>query len=359
MNKITALAIDLAKNVFQLAGENDRGEVVLEKRLKSRQAMHRFIQALEPQLIVAIEAGPGAQAWAREMQTQGLEVRILPAQHTAAHRSGPKNDANDALSILRALHDASVHAVPIKTPEQLAMQALHRARRGWLRRMTAISNQTRGILLEQGVVIPKSVAAWRRRVARVLEDATVPLPDRLRELVAVLMGEWEGHHDRVAKLDAELERLSRTDPVASHLRQVPGIGKIIATAMACKGVNPDRFANSRQFAAYFGITPTQHSSGTRIRLGRMSHHGDTYLRSAMLEGALGMISHVRSDATDPYSRRIQRWVRRCGRKGAAVRLANHNLRVVWVLLKHPDTPFHRNPHEVTLGTAVAEDAMPA
>lgn len=357
MNKITTMAINLAKNVFQVAGENTQGEVVAQKRLKSRQAMHNFIKTLEPPLIVAIEAGPGAQAWAREIQARGVEVRILPGQHTAAHRSGPKNDPRDTFAILRAVHDVSVHPVPVKTPEQLAMQALHRARRGWIRRMTAINNQTRGVLLEQGIVIPQSVAAWRRKVASVLEDATVPIPDRLRDLVATLMSEWEWHREQVDKLDAELEQLSRTDPVAKHLRQASGIGKIISTAMACKGINPDRFANSRQFAAYFGITPNQHSSGAKIRLGKMSRRGDSYLRSAMLEGALGVINNTRSDAVDPYSRRIQRWVKRCGRKGAAVRLANHNLRVVWVLLKHPDTPFHRNPHERTLGTEIAEGAM--
>lgn len=357
MNKITTIAIDLSKNVFQIAGENAQGDVVLQKRLKSRQAMHHFIDTLEPPLIVALEAGPGAQAWAREIQARGVEARILPGQHTAAHRSGPKNDARDTLSILRAVHDVSVHPVPIKTPEQLAMQALHRARRGWIRRMTAINNQTRGILLEQGIVIPQSVAAWQRQVTRVLEDATVPVPDRLRELVAVLLGEWEGHREQVNRLDAELERLSRTDPVARHLCQIPGVAKIISTAMACKGINPDRFANSRQFAAYFGITPDQHSSGATIRLGKMSRRGDGYLRSALIEGAHSVIRQTRREATDPDSRRIQRWVQHCGRKGAAIRLANHNLRVMWVLLQHPNQPFHRNPHEVTLGTAVEEGVL--
>ncbi|HET7299520.1 MAG TPA: IS110 family transposase [Oleiagrimonas sp.] len=353
MNKSTVIAIDLAKTVFQIAGENARCEVVLHKRLKSREAMHNFIKKLEPPLTVAIEAGPGAQAWAREIQARGVEVAILPAQHTAAHRSGPKNDANDALSILRAMHDASVHPVSVKTQEQLAMQALHRARRGWQQRMTAINNQVRGLLLEQGVVIPKSVAAWQRKVSLVLEDAELPIPDRLRDLVAVLMAEWQWHHDEVAKLDGELKVLSRTDPVARHLLQVDGIGTITATAMACKGINPERFANSRQFAAYFGITPNQHSSGQKIRLGKMSRRGDTYVRSAMIEGAHAVIQKIRSDATDPYSQRIQRWVKRCGRKGAAVRLANHNLRVIWVLLKHPDMSFQRNPHERTLGTEIA------
>jgi transposase len=354
MKNVTAIAIDLAKTVFQVAGESARGEVILSERLKSRQAMHRFVQTLEPPLTVAIETGPGAQAWAREIQARGIEVKILPAQHTAAHRSGNKNDANDALSILRALHDVSVHPVPVKTPEQLAMQALHRARQGWRRRRTAISNQVRGVLLEQGVVIARGDPALVRAVDRALEDATLPIPDRLRALVAELMGEWRGLGERMAAIDGELAVLSRTDPVASHLRQVRGIGPVISTAMACKSLNPDRFANGRQFAAYFGITPSQHSSGNTIRLGRMSRRGDTYLRSALIEGAHAVIRQIRRDATDPYSRRVQRWVQRCGRKGAAVRLANHNLRVVWLMLKQPQMTFCSNP---SLATKAMEDAM--
>lgn len=355
MKKLTAIAIDLAKDVFQVAGENARGEVVLSERLKSRQAMHKFIQTLGLRLTVAIETGPGAQAWAREIQARGIAVKILPAQHTAAHRSGNKNDANDALSILRALHDVSVHPVPVKTQEQLAMQALHRARRGWRQRMTAITNQVRGLLLEQGVVIARGDLALVRKVDRTLEGAPWPIPDRLGVLVADLMGEWRGLGERMAAIDGELAVLSRTDPVAHHLCQTRGIGPLIATAMACKSLNPDRFANGRQFAAYFGITPSQHSSGNTLRLGRMSRRGDTYLRSAMIEGAHAVIRQIRREATDPYSRRLQRWVQRCGQKGAAVRLANHNLRVVLLLLKHPDMPFCSDPAH--RGTEAKEAAM--
>lgn len=343
MNKITAIAIDLAKNVFQVAGENARCEVVLDRRLKSLRAMHRFIEGLQPPLTVAMETGPGAQAWARELQARGVSVKLLPAQHVSTHRSGNKNDARDARAILRALHDRSIHPVPVKSQEQLAMQALHRARRGWKRRRTAIGNQLRGLMLEHGVVTGKGDAALVRTVGRALEDATLPIPDRLRALMAELIGEWQGLGERIAKLDGELAVLSRTDPVSAHLRQIRGVGPVIATAMACKGLDPGRFANSRQFAAYFGIAPSQRSSGQSVRLGGMSRRGDRYLRSALIEGAHAVINPIRSDARDPYSRRIQRWVQRCGRKGAAVRLANHNLRVIWLLLKHPDTPFRSNP----------------
>lgn len=357
MNHITAIAIDLAKNIFQIAAENAQGEIVWEKRLKSRQAMHQFIADLKPPLTVVIETGPGAQAWAREIQARGVTATILPAQHTAVHRSGNKNDARDTHAMLRALHDGHVHPVPVKTPEQLAMQALHRARRGWKRRMTAISNQVRGLLLEHGVVMAQGNAALTRTVDRVLEDATVPLPDRLRALVAELMGEWVGQRDRLRRLDQELDVLSRHDPLAKRLLEVRGVGKITATAMACKGINADCFANGRQFAAYLGVVPTQHSSGPKVRLGHMSRRGDVYLRSNLIEGAHAVIRQIPSDASDPYSRRIQRWVRRCGTKGAAVRLANHNLRVIWILLKHPQTHFRSNPHETALGTEVAEDIM--
>ncbi|MGH8154769.1 MAG: IS110 family transposase [Rhodanobacteraceae bacterium] len=150
--------------MFQVAAENARGEVVWEERLTSRRTMQQFIAKLEPPLTVVIETGPGAQAWAREIQTRSAQVKILPAQHTAAHRSGQKNDARDSYAILRAAHDRSVHPVPVKTREQLSMQALHRARRGWQRRMAAISNQVRGRLLEQGVVIAKGDAARVRTV---------------------------------------------------------------------------------------------------------------------------------------------------------------------------------------------------
>lgn len=343
MDKATTIAVDLAKNVFQVAAENARGEVIWEKRLKARRAMHRFIAELAGPVTVVIETGPGAQAWAREIQAHGAQVKILPAQHTATHRSGNKNDARDTHAILRAAHDRSVHPVPVKTREQLSMQALHRARRGWQRRRIAISNQVRGLLLEQGVVIAKGDAALVRVVDRTLEDASLPIPDRLRALVAELMGEWHAHHERLARLQAELEVLGRSDPEARHLQQARGIGPIIATAMACKGLNPDNFANQRQFAAYFGIVPSQHSSGNQLRLGKMTRCGDTYLRSALIDGAHAVIRQIRSDASDPYSRRIQRWVRRCGTKGAAVRLANHNLRVIWLLLKHPERPFQSNP----------------
>ncbi|WP_025857858.1 transposase, partial [Pseudomonas sp. CHM02] len=142
----TTVAVDLAKRVFQAAGEDALGQVIFEERIKSREAFQAFLNKLPVSVTVLVETGPGAQAWARLLQTQGNPVRILPAQLVANHRSGPKNDRNDALAILRAGRDCKILAVPVKSAAALAMQALHRARQGYVRRRTAIGNQMRGLL---------------------------------------------------------------------------------------------------------------------------------------------------------------------------------------------------------------------
>ena len=139
------VAVDLAKRVFQVAVEDSSGQVIYEDRIKSRAAFQAFLRLLPNCATVLVETGPGAQAWARLLQAQGNPVRILPAQHVATHRSGPKNDRNDVLAILRSGRDRNISAVPVKSAAALAMQALHRARMGYIRRRTAMGNQMRGL----------------------------------------------------------------------------------------------------------------------------------------------------------------------------------------------------------------------
>lgn len=341
MSKITTMAIDLAKHVFQVAAEDAQGEEQWQRRLTSREAFSGFIETLEPPLLVGLEAGLGAQAWARRLSARGIEVRVLPAQRVAEHRSGAKNDRNDARAILRALRDRSIHAVPVKTVEQLSMQALHRARAGWVRRKTAVSNQMRGLLLEHGVVVAQGDVALQRGLAHALGmTPPLPLPDRLRDLLAELAGEWEGLGARIERLTGDLGLLARDDALARRLATIPGVGPLIATAMVCKGLDPARFANARQFAAYFGLVPDQHSSGSRVHLGHMSRRGDRYLRSLLINGAHAVLRTTRHDAIDPDRRRLLHWMERHGRKGAAVRLANHNLRVIWALMQR-QADYHR------------------
>lgn len=329
----TTVAVDLAKRVFQVAGEDARGQVMYEDRLKSREAFRDWLRKLPPQVTVLMETGPGAQAWARQLQAQGQRVRILPAQRVAEHRSGAKNDRNDVLAILRAGRDVNIIAVPIKTPEALAMQALHRVRQGCVRRRTALGNQMRGLLLEHGIALAQGEAPIRTRVPVVLEDASWPLPDLLRELVAEQLAEWEYLGQRIEVLSGRLDASARQDPTAVRLMTTRGVGPIIATAVLAKQVDPDDFANARQFAAYFGTVPDQHSSGQKLRLGRMSKRGDAYIRSLVIQGAHAVLQQLRADSRAVDDQRLLRWRQRHGTKGAAIRLANRNLRILWVLLR--------------------------
>ncbi len=342
LSACTTVAIDLAKHVFQVAGEDALGEVRYETRIKSRDAFHAFLRQLPPEVVVLVETGPGAQAWARQLQAQGNLARILPAALVASHRSGAKNDRNDALAILRAGHDIKIKAVPIKSAAALAMQALHRARQGYVRRRTAVSNQMRGLLLEHGVALAQGDAAISQGIPRVLEDATQPLPDILRELIDELLAEWRHLGERIQVLNGRLEAAANADETAKRLMTVRGVGPIIATALLAKQTHPERFANARFFAAYFGLVPNQHSSGDKIRLGKMTKRGDGYLRSLMIQGAHSVLKQLRPDSPHTDDRRLLAWLNRLGRKDAAVRLANRNLRILWVLLQNEQT-YQRQP----------------
>jgi transposase len=333
ITQVRTLAIDLAKTIFQVAGEDAHGQVIFEARFTSRQAFWSFLQTLLPPLEVLMETGPGAQAWARLLQARGITVRILPAQRVAEHRSGAKNDRKDTHALLRAGRDASIHAVPVKRVERLTLQAMHRVRSGYVRRRTAISNQIRGLLQEHGLVAAQGEAALTALLQRVMTDATLPVPGRLRELVAELWAESEAVQQRCAALEEELKTLVNIDPEARRLATTPGIGWVIASAVIAKEPQVERFANARQFAAYFGGVPDQHSSGGRIRLGKMSRRGDGYIRSLMISGAHAVLRRLPATGGGPDKARLRRWKQRHGSKGAAVRLANRNLRIIWRLLK--------------------------
>jgi transposase len=346
----TTVAVDLAKHVFQVAGEDARGTVVYEDRLKSREAFSAFLQGLAPHTCVLMETGPGAQAWARQLQADGKVVRILPAGRVAEHRSGAKNDRNDVLALLRAGRDQSICEVPVKSVDALSMQALHRVRQGYVRRRTALSNQMRGLLLEHGISLPQGGAVLAERMQRILEDATQPVPDLLRELTADLLAEWNHLGLRIQVLTGQLEAVARQDDTTRRLMTVRGVGPVIATALVAKQARPERFPSGRQFAAYFGTVPDQHSSGSTIRLGRMSKRGDSYLRSLVIEGAHAVLRQLKADSAEPDDLRLQRWLQRHGRKGAAVRLANRNLRIAWVLLQTQQV-YQRRPVAKAVRTA--------
>jgi transposase len=350
----TVIAVDLAKRVFQVAGEDALGKVHYEHRIKSREAFTAFLNNLPVGCTVLMETGPGAQSWARQVIEQDRNARILPAQHVEDHRSGAKNDRNDALAILRAGRDSCVKSVPIKSVQALAMQALHRIRQGYISRRTALGNQMRGLLLEHGIAMAQGHAAITRVIPVALQDQHIP--ELLRELIADLLAEWEHLAVRIEALTGKLQVQARQDAKASQLMSTRGIGPVIATALIAKQTQPERFNNARQFAAYFGAVPDQKSSGQKVRLGKMSKRGDGYLRSLMIEGAHAVLRHLDPNSQQPDDRRLLRWMQRHGRKGAAIRLANRNFRIVWVMLQSQQG-YCRQPQHKAQPCPIEEIAM--
>ncbi|MFB4203756.1 IS110 family transposase [wastewater metagenome] len=333
MEQVTTLAVDLAKEVFFAVGEDATGRVCFEREFRSRRAFERFLEGLSGPLEVVLETGSGAHYWARRLHAQGVEARLLPAQRVCEHRSGHKNDRKDARALLRARRDEAIHPVPVKSAAALELQAVHRVRSGWLQRRTAVANQLRGLLAEHGVVIARGEAALRRRLEALLGSPPEWLNGDFHALLAELEAEYRALGDRLARADARLKRLAAEDPQSRRLATLRGVGPIGATALACKAQQAKRFANARQFAAYFGVVPRQHSTGGKTRLGRMSRQGDGYVRRVLVSGAQAVLQKLPAEPGEAAdTRRLQRWRARHGTKGAAVRLANRNLRIAWVLL---------------------------
>jgi len=325
------LAIDLAKNVFEVVGADRHGHELWHRCIATRQAFEHFLDRLNPPMCVGMETGPGAQAWGRRLQARGISVKILPAHSVKAHGHRMKNDLNDARAILRAMHDGDIRPVPVKSEAQLTLQFQHRVRAGCVSRRTAVSNQLRAMLLEYGLVTGRGDAALKKLVDKVLRGEC-PVPATLITLVEESMVEWHRLDERIETITARLILLAREDETARRLCTIPGIGPVIATAVVGKGIEPARFKNSRLCSAYLGVIPEQFGTGGHVHLGKMSRRGDAYLRSLFLQGAHSVVRHLRPEATDALSCRIRRWQDRHGEKGAAVRVVNHTIRVVWAML---------------------------
>lgn len=344
LSACTTVAVDLAKSVFQVAGEDQLGQVIYEKRIRSREAFVTFLQQLPAGIAVLMETGPGAQAWGRMLLKQGNQPRILPARHVVNHRSGPKNDRNDVLAILRAGRDQHIHAVPVKTEASQEMQALHRVRQRYVKEHTAMGNQMRGLLLEYGVSIPQGKAAIDREISRLLENPSPLIPELLSELISELLEEWKALDDRIEVITGRVKKAAQENETTQRLMTVRGIGPILSSAVVAKQTEPERFANARDFAAYFGTVPEQQSSGNTVRLGKMAKRGDAYIRSLAIQGAHAVLRQLNPNSEQPDDRRLQRWLSRHGQRGAAVRLANRNLRIIWVLLQSKEV-YRRQPED--------------
>lgn len=329
--KITTAGIDLAKNLLQVHGVDERGKVLLRKQLRRNQVLPFFANI--PPCLIGMEACGSAHYWARKLEELGHNVKLMAPQFVKPYVKTNKNDMADAEAICEAVNRPTMRFVPIKNCEQQAVLALHRARQGFVRARTAQANQIRGLLIEYGIVIPQGICNISKRLPAILEDGERDLPGLFRQLLQRLGDHLKELDRQVSELELQIQLWHRQHDISCKLAEIPGIGPITASALAASIGDARSFANGRQLAAWLGLVPRQHSSGGKSTLLGISKRGDAYLRTLLIHGARAVIRVAESKRGYAES-----WLARLiGRRHpnvAAVALANKNARIVWALLKH-------------------------
>jgi transposase len=328
--QITTVGLDLAKNVFQVHGASAHGKAMLRKKLRRDQLMPFFANL--PPCLIGMEACGGAHHWARKLQQFGHTVKLMAPQFVKPYVKSNKNDAADAEAICEAVSRPTMRFVPVKNVEQQAVLALHRVRQGFVKARTAQANQIRGLLAEFGLVIPQGINHLADRVPQLIEDASNELPGSFRQLIQRLMEHLRVLDQQVDDLDVQIKAWHRANEASQRLEQVPGIGPLTASALAATAGDAKNFDNGRQFAAWLGLVPKQHSSGGKATLLGMSKRGDAYLRTLLIHGARAVIYRA-MQKNDPDSWLVKLIARR-NVNVAAVALANKTARIVWALLAH-------------------------
>jgi transposase len=324
------MGIDLAKNVIQVHGADERGKRVLKKQLKRAQVLP-FFANLTP-CRIGMEACGGAHYWARKLQGLGHTVQLIAPQYVKPFVKRNKNDAADAEAICEAMMRPNMPTVPIKNIEQQAILSVHRARQGFVKARTAQANQIRGLLAEYGMAIPKGIGHIAQRVPEILEDGENDLPGSFRALILRLLDHLKDLDRQVGELETDIQLWHKNNAASQKLAKIPGVGPMTATAMTASIGDARNFENGRQLAAWLGIVPRQHSTGGKATLLGISKRGDTYLRTLLIHGARSVVRVAeRKPDADPW---IKQLLARRHKNVAAVALANKNARTIWALLAH-------------------------
>src|ERR1700726_1275819 len=284
-----SVGIDLGKTTFHLVALGAAGKVLVRKKFTQMQLL-AYTANMQTSLI-GLEACSGAHFLGRALHKQGHDVRLIPAQFVKSN----KNDFIDAEAIAEAVERENMRFVPIKTDDQLDLQALHRVRDRLMTRRTSLINQIRAFLLERGIVFAKSPIRLREALPEVLENVNENLTPRMRNLVAMLWSEWKDLELQIVQMNDEVERIASSDAACRRLRQIPGIGPLVATAIVASIGNGAAFRKGREFAAWLGLLPNQHSTGGKVRLYGISKRGNSYLRKILIHGARAVVLRSKRD----------------------------------------------------------------
>lgn len=285
--KITTIGIDLAKNVFQIHGVDERGKVGVRKQMKRADMLNYFVN-LAPCLI-GMEACGSAHYWARKLAGYGHTVKLMAPQFVKPYVKTNKNDIADAEAICEAVSRPNMRFVAIKSVEQQAILSVHRARQGFVKARTAQGNQIRGLLAEFGIIMPQGIRSITKQIPEILENVENGLPGTMRNLLERLTENLKEMDRQVQALEAQIQLWHRENAASCKLAEIPGLGPITASAIVATVGDAREFKNGRQLAAWMGLVPKQHSSGGKQTLLGISKRGDTYLRTLLIHGARAVI----------------------------------------------------------------------
>jgi transposase len=331
VEQISRIGMDTSKHIFQLHGVNAAEVPVLRKKLHRTQ-MVAFFEKLAP-TVIAIEACGASHHWARLLQSFGHSVKLIAPQLVKPYVKRGKNDVADAEALCEAMSRPTMRFVPVKTAEQQAALMLVGVRDRLIRNRTQLANTIRGYAVEFGLAAAKGMAHLVPLFERI--QAVESLPALARELFAIQAEEYTQLQAQIAEVDAKLMAWHRTDECSRRLAKIPGVGPIGAVLLRMKTPEPELFRSGRQFAAWIGLTPKDHSTAGKVRTGVITRAGDEGLRSVLVVGATAVIQHVRRGGrASPW---LAGLLKRKSPKLAAVALANKIARVAWKLMLTGET----------------------
>ena len=329
MQTVTTIGLDIAKSVFQVHGVDAAGQVVVRRQLKRRYVL-AFFEKLPPCLI-GIEACASSHHWSRDLQALGHKVRLMPPAYVRPYVKRQKNDAADAEAICEAVTRANMRFVATKTPEQQGCLMLHRTRHLFIRQQTAVINAIRAHLAEFGIVAPVGRNGVEELLGVVADASDKRLPEIARACLAALGAQLRMLKAQILEFDRLINAWHRSNETSKRLDEIPGVGPALATALVASVADPRAFRSGRDFSAWIGLVPKQHSSGGKDKLGGISKQGDRYLRSLFTTGALAVIRYAKIHGAKhrPW---LTALLARRPTKVAAVALANKIARMAWAMM---------------------------
>lgn len=325
MDKIIRVGVDTSKSVFEVHGVNLAEQPVVRKTLRRGQ-VERFFCELPP-TVIGLEACGSGHHWGRVLQGLGHEVRLVPPQYVKPYVKRGKNDAADAAAICEAMSRPSMRFVPVKTAENQAELMLHGVRDLLMKQQTMLLNTIRGHAAEFGIVVAKGVGRIREVLERIAADTGVPV--LAREVFACLAAQLEALQTQIAVVDKRLLAWHRANECSRRLDAIPSVGPICATGLVMKVPDPSVFKSGRHFAAWLGLTPKDHSTAGRQRLGAITRAGDETLRRLLVSGAMAVINQAKRGRGSPW---LCQLLARKPKKLAAVALANKTARIAWAMM---------------------------